>query len=135
VQIELAGPCGSAKVDAEAAGSAFGEGLGLIGWVCDQFKGKATSAPTRAALKIDSSSRGFRDGLERGLALAASANFTRTLSETPPNIATPAYMADQAQKMARKVGLKCTVYKGDAWNANASRASSTSARPAKTSPA
>jgi leucyl aminopeptidase len=113
VMIDLAGPLAAVKADAAAAGSAFGEGLGLLGWVCDQFKGKATTAPTRVKLKIDCSGASFRAGLERGLALAESANFTRTLSETPPNIATPDFMAAQAQKMARETGLKCTVIKGD----------------------
>ena len=112
--IDFAGPIGATRIDAGAAGSAFGEGLGLLGWVCDQFKGKATTAPTRVKLKVDATGRAFRAGLERGLALAASANFTRTLSETPPNIATPDYMAAQAQKMARAAGLKCTVIRGDA---------------------
>ena len=113
VMVDLAGPLSAAKMDAGAAGSAFGEGLGLLGWVCDQFKGKATTAPTRVKLRVDAAGAAFRNGMERGLALAASANFTRTLSETPPNIATPEYMAAQAQKMARAAGLKCTVIRGD----------------------
>lgn len=113
VIVDLAGPLSAARVDAGAAGSAFGEGLGLLGWVCDQFKGKATAAPTRAKLKVEGGGRAFSAGMERGLALAVSANFTRTLSETPPNIATPEFMAAQAQKMARAAGLKCTVIKGD----------------------
>ncbi len=110
--IELAGALAGTKVDAEDAGSAFGEGLGLIGWVCDQFKGKATPAPTRVRLSVGSSSKSFAAGVERGLALAVSANFARTLSETPPNIATPAYMASQAQKLAKQTGLKCRIFEG-----------------------
>ena len=114
VIVDLSGPAAAVKLDSFTAGSAFGEGLGLLGWVCDQFKGKATAAPTRVKLSVDSPTKAFREGLERGMAIAQSANVTRTLSETPPNIATPAYMADQAQKLARKTGLKCTVIKGDA---------------------
>jgi leucyl aminopeptidase len=109
-QIELAGVLG--RIDAAEAGQAFGEGLGLLGWVCDQFKGKATTAPERLKLSVSSSSSAFSKGMERGLALAESANFTRTLSETPPNIATPQFMAAQAQKMARETGLSCRVFKG-----------------------
>jgi leucyl aminopeptidase len=110
VQVELTGILG--RIDPAEAGVAFGEGLGLLGWVCDQFKGKATTAPERLKLSIDSSSKPFNAGMERGLALAESANFTRTLSETPPNIATPQFMAAQAQKMARETGLSCKVFKG-----------------------
>lgn len=110
-QVELGGVLG--KVDAAEAGQAFGEGLGLLGWVCDQFKGKATTTPERLSLTVNSSSKAFSGGMERGLAIATSANFTRTLSETPPNIATPQFMAAEAQKMAKKVGLSCKVFKGD----------------------
>jgi len=46
------------------------------------------------------------------LAIAASANLCRDLSETPPNIATPAWIADQARALARQTGLKCTVLSG-----------------------
>ena len=115
VQVELGGALGQVKgADAARAGSAFGEGLGLIGWVCDEFKGKATPAPKRTSLKVRSSDAEFSAGLERGLGLAVSANLCRTLSNTPPNIATPAYMAEKARRMAREVGLKWSVIEGDA---------------------
>ncbi|MEM9374474.1 MAG: M17 family metallopeptidase, partial [Planctomycetota bacterium] len=39
-------------------------------------------------------------------------NIARTLSQTPPNIATPLWIANEAKKMARKAGLKCTVFQG-----------------------
>ncbi len=109
-QVELSGVLG--HIDGVNAGQAFGEGLGLLGWVCDQFKGTATTAPERLKLSVNSSSKAFNDGMTRGFALAESANFTRTLSETPPNIATPQFMAAQAQKMARETGLSCKVFKG-----------------------
>lgn len=111
-QIELAPLLAGLKIDAAEAGSVFGEGLGLLGWVCDQFKGKATTPPTRLKLNVTSSSAAFNDGLERGLALAESANFARTLSETPPNIATPAFIAQAATRLARKTGLSCHVIEG-----------------------
>jgi len=110
--VELAGPLVEAKVNAGAAGVAFGEGVGLVGWVCDQFRGSATPKKTRAPLALSSGDGPFRSGMARGLALAVSANLTRTLSETPPNIATPDYMAAQCEKMAKKAGLKCRVIRG-----------------------
>ncbi|MEK6700921.1 MAG: leucyl aminopeptidase family protein [Planctomycetota bacterium] len=99
--------------DQRAAGSAFGEGLGLLGWVCDQFRGKGTPDPKRTKLEFSANGKPFATGVERGLALATSANLTRTLSQTPPNIATPMYMAGEAQKMAKATGLSCKVFKGD----------------------
>lgn len=115
--VELASALAGAKrVKLAHAGRCFGEGLGLIGWKNWLFKGTAHSTngekPKRTSLSVSASNREFADGVERGLALAASANFCRDLSETPPNIATPAYMADQARRMARQTGLSCKVFEG-----------------------
>jgi leucyl aminopeptidase len=111
VAFELEGALGAAKVDAKAAGIAAGEGLGLLGWVCDEFRGKATTEPTRVKLVVGGGSAKFAAGLERGLGLAESTNICRTLSQTPPNVATPDWMAEQAQKLAKTVGLSFKVWK------------------------
>ena len=92
--------------------NAFGEGLGLIGWVCDEFKGTAAKRSERQKLKVSGSGKGFAEGLERGLGLAVAANLTRTLSQTPPNIATTGYMAEQAKKLARQTGLSIKIFQG-----------------------
>ncbi len=114
-EIDLGGALGAAvkgRVDHERAGSAFGEGLGLIAWNCDEFKG-TTKKNSRTKLTVSSGEAAFARGLERGLGLAESANIARTLSQTPPNVCTPYWIAGEAQKMSRKAGLKCTVMKGD----------------------
>ncbi len=110
--IELDGPCRSARLDLTTAGSACGEALGLLGWVCDEFRGKASPAPKRTKLDVHAPNADFAAGLARGLALASSANFARTLSQSPPNVATPAWMAEQAKKMAKKVGLSYSIFQG-----------------------
>jgi leucyl aminopeptidase len=51
----------------------------------------------------------LKAGLERGQAVGESINFTRELSNEPPNILTPTEMAARAQQMAREVGLKCEI--------------------------
>lgn len=112
VEIDFAGPLAGANADAQRAGTAFGEGLGLIAWTCDQFRGKATPDPKRTKLAVSAGDKRFADGIKRGLALAESANLARTLSQTPPNICTPDYIARQAQKLARETGLSCRVIKG-----------------------
>ena len=112
VEIDLAGACKAAGLDVQRAGCAFGEGLGLIAWNCDQFRGSASPKSTLAPLEVRAESKPFAAGLERGLGLAASANITRTLSQTPPNIATTTFMASEARKLARQTGLKCTVIQG-----------------------
>src|SRR5258706_298583 len=94
-----------------SAGAAFGEGMGLLAWTCDVFRGKATKQQERTRLSLSSTDRGFTEGLSRGLALAESPNFARTLSQTPPNVATPYWMADQARRLASKVGLSYRAFK------------------------
>lgn len=112
--VEFSGPIASGKLDAHAVGNAFGEGMGLLGWVCDEFRGKATTDPKRTKLSLRVNDTDVLAGVQRGLALAEATNFTRTLSQTPPNIATPAFMAEQAKKLGRKTGLKVSIIEGDA---------------------
>ncbi len=94
------------------AGRGAGEAFGLLAWDHLAFKGKGTDKKPRAAVTVSCTGRAFGGGFEAGLALAESANFARTLSETPPNIATPDWMASQAEKMAKASGLSCTVMRG-----------------------
>jgi len=117
ISIDLVGILSTAKrAKPEFAGRCFGEGLGLLGWKSWVFKGKAAnpgSEPTkRTNLTISSPDTDFAAGLARGLALAGSVNFCRDLSETPPNIAIPSYMAEQARAMAKVAGLSCRVIDG-----------------------
>jgi hypothetical protein len=55
------------------------------------------AASKRVSLRVASVDREFHEGLERGTALAESANFCRTLSQSPPNIATTGFMAQQVR--------------------------------------
>ncbi|MBM4108269.1 MAG: leucyl aminopeptidase family protein [Phycisphaerae bacterium] len=115
VSFALGSSFDAAKADAEECGAAAGEGLGLLSWDGDRaFKGSATPDPKRGRLTIVADDARFRAGLGEGLALAESANLCRTLSQTPPNIATTSFMAAQARKLARATGLRCTVLEGDA---------------------
>ena len=111
-EIDLAGPVKTGKLDQIAAGQAFGEGIGLAAWTCDSFRGSATPDPERTRLTLTAKGAQFAAGLKRGLALAESANVARTLSQTPPNVATPDYIAAEARRMARKLGLSCRVIRG-----------------------
>ncbi|MFG0293814.1 MAG: leucyl aminopeptidase family protein [Phycisphaerales bacterium JB050] len=112
VGLEVIGAIDSSKADAGACGRAFGESFGLLAWDADQFRGSATTKTERQALSLRCSDKAFSAGMEYGLGLAESANVARTLSETPPNICTPEFVAKEAQKLARQTGMKCTVIKG-----------------------
>lgn len=113
MRVDFTSPLAQTKVDAFVAGSAFGEGVGILGWVCDVFRGKATSDPKRTKLAMQFADAEFETGVDRGLGLAESTNFARTLSQSPPNVATPDFMAEQATKLARKTGMKVKVFRGD----------------------
>lgn len=114
VTVDLSGPLAAASINAEAAGVAIGEGFGLISWSRDIFKGSLAKKDERPTLKLSGNDKAFESGLRLGLKLADSANLARTLSETPPNIATPMYMAEQAQKVCKDHGMTCKIIKGDA---------------------
>lgn len=113
VLLALSPALDAAEFNAELAGRYAGEAFGLLSWDNTGFKGalgkKAKDENPRPTIAIDADKKGVRKGLEFGLAIAESVNYTRTLSETPPNIATPDYIAGLAQKLAKECGLKCTV--------------------------
>lgn len=103
----------SDAVDAFDAGAMIGEGLGMLSWSFDSLRGSATTLPNRAKLAVHGCCNAFNDGCERGLGFAEGTNIARTLSQTPPNIATPMWIANEAKKLARKsANLKCTVLSG-----------------------
>ncbi|MEL6329110.1 MAG: leucyl aminopeptidase family protein [Planctomycetota bacterium] len=94
-------------------GRALGEGLGLASWNYDELRGEATDVPERWPLTVRCEDEAFEDGLKTGVAIAAGSNLCRTLSQTPPNIATPEWIAEQCKKLARETRLKCSVISGD----------------------
>ncbi|MEZ6234367.1 MAG: leucyl aminopeptidase family protein [Phycisphaerales bacterium] len=119
VQVELTPALASLKaadrVKPDAAGCCFAEGLALAAFPTDEFKGAATPKKNdKLALTLRASDNAFTDGLARGLGLAKAANLTRALSNTPANIATPMFMADQAKRLARLTGMTCDVISGPA---------------------
>lgn len=112
-RLELSAPFAAAGLAPPLAGQAIGEGLGLAAYICEHFKGKGSKPIPRGSLALASSDPAFRAGIERGLALAESTNLARTLSQTPPNIATPAWIASEAQKLAKDHALACRVFRGE----------------------
>lgn len=116
VEFALSGAMGKLSKKAQVkpfdVGAMLGEGLGLVCWTYDGLRGSATTVAKKPALTLSGSHAKFDDGLRRGLGMAEGSNIARTLSQTPPNIATPMWIAGECKKMARKSGLKCTVFSG-----------------------
>ncbi len=80
-----------------------------------QYHGQKSSEPPVArpeSLAIHLSADAMdaaQNGLTAGRAFAAGGITARTLVNLPPNYCTPAYMAEQADNIAKAHGLKCTV--------------------------
>lgn len=112
VIVNLGHSAAEAGLDVVHCGRCFGEGAGLLSWNNVQFKGKGTDEKKRTSLKFAADRKPFAKGMTLGVALAEATNLTRTLSETPPNVATPQFMAEQAKKLAKSCGLTCEVLEG-----------------------
>tara|TARA_R100000687_G_scaffold71743_1_gene61675 strand:- start:5 stop:1498 length:1494 start_codon:yes stop_codon:yes gene_type:complete len=101
------------SVDAFTAGAMIGEGLGMLSWRYDDLRGTKTELTPKIKLSVQGCCKQFLDGVERGLGFAEGTNIARTLSQTPPNIATPMWIANEAKKMARKSkNLSVSVFSG-----------------------
>ena len=97
-------------IDSNQAGRCIAEGMGLANWRVDFFAGSATNnKAVNPPITINCADAGFRAGMERGLALAESTNYARQIAATPPNICNPTWMAVEARRLARAVGLRCKV--------------------------
>ncbi|MEK6983914.1 MAG: leucyl aminopeptidase [Nanoarchaeota archaeon] len=59
---------------------------------------------------IKNSSKNFEKELNYASIIADAVNKTRHLVNTPPNVATPEYIANYAEELAKKSSLKCTVF-------------------------
>jgi leucyl aminopeptidase len=49
------------------------------------------------------------EAIKRGASIGEGMNLTKTLGNLPPNIATPAYLADTAKDLAKEFKFKCTI--------------------------
>jgi leucyl aminopeptidase len=110
ISVDLSAGFPKKRAEVEALGRAFAEGLALANWRVDKFDGAATRRSERGdALAVDSADADFRDGLRKGLLLGGAVNYAREIGATPPNVCNPAWVAEQARRLAKATGLKCTV--------------------------
>jgi len=78
----------------------------------DKYKTKEKNDKTIETFAIcvaGANEKELKAGLTRGEIIGESINFTRDLSNEPPNILTPTEMAKRAQAMARATGLTCEI--------------------------
>ncbi len=78
----------------------------------DKYKSKKEDQKAIETLSLfvdGADSKNLQGGLDRGKDIGDSINFTKDLSNEPPNILHPTEMANRAVKMAKEVGLKCEI--------------------------
>ncbi len=84
----------------------------LLTWNPGFYQSDYTKNSDLGELEIGFEKSDYSEAL-RGFGLAQSMNFARTLGHTPPNIATPLWIAEKAMLMASQSGLKCEVFQGE----------------------
>lgn len=90
------------------------EGAWLASYKFEDFK--AASARRQHALKsveVWVGSRDLRtaaDGARVGAEMAEATNLTRQVGNQPPNVMSPARLADEARRLARQLKLRCRVW-------------------------
>lgn len=100
--------------DTFAYGNAFGIALQGMSFEVRQFPGSRTESIEKSTLTVAGLSEKFDKGLRHGIELGKCVNFARSLVNTPPNIATPLWMAEQAKQLASHYpGLEVRVISGD----------------------
>jgi len=95
--------------DAELAGRCLGEACAMLSWTSGSMKSEASEV---VDLTLGSENKDLAKGLKFGVELAHCSNLARTYVNTPPNIATPLWMADRAKELEAH-GLKVTVLQGE----------------------
>ncbi|HOC94263.1 MAG TPA: leucyl aminopeptidase [bacterium] len=109
---------GSGGLDPETAACSFAEGAILGLYKFDKYKTKDAKDKTSevgiselAIVTNDAAAaRAAGKGIKLGEILANAANAARDLVNEPPNVLNPAELASRARAMARKRGLKTTVF-------------------------
>ncbi len=101
--------------DVNTAAEALTEGtlLALYSYHGQKSKEKAQDLPEKLTLFVTSEQdiMAAQQGVKAGEAVAAGVKITRDLVNLPPNICTPAHMAQVAEEVAQEAGLKIEVLK------------------------
>ena len=84
--------------------------IGLYKFIEYKSKDKEKIKHIKQITIIINSNENFDKEIEYASAIADAVNKTRDLVNTPPNIATPAYVANYAKELAKKSNLKYTVF-------------------------
>ncbi|MBI2542298.1 leucyl aminopeptidase [Candidatus Woesearchaeota archaeon] len=90
--------------------AALGILMGVYQFTEYKTKDKDKIKKIRQATIISNSGKTFDNEIKYASAVADAVNKTRDLINTPPNVATPEYVAGYAKEIAKKSNLKCTIF-------------------------
>ena len=96
-------------IDDAALARLAGEALMIANHAFVEFKGaakKADETPKTLHAHVESK---LRKAFAAGLEVGDSVNIARRLAATPPNVASPRFIVSECRRLARQVGLKCSV--------------------------
>jgi leucyl aminopeptidase len=103
-------------LDLEAATRALVEGVALGGWRFEELRSEPSEddhRPSLATLGVLVPADGARklaaSGAETGRVIGAAQNYARELAIKPANIVTPSYLADEASRLGKELGLKIKI--------------------------
>ena len=104
-------------IDPAVAAQAATEGAMLAAWRFTELRSSAdeegapvTQVSAAELVVEDAHQQGAQEGLRIGRAVATGQNFARTLQSRPGNVATPQHLGEQAESMAKAVGLEVDVF-------------------------
>jgi len=83
--------------------------IGLYRFIEFKTKDKDKIKHIKQITVITNTNNNFANEIKYASVVAEAVNKTRDLVNTPPNIATPEYVANYAKELAKKSNLKCTV--------------------------
>ncbi len=102
---------GGGALSAEASASAIAEGTLLALYVYNGRKPEGETGPQILELCVPDTRESFavQEAVDQAVAIATSVALTRDLVNRPPNLCTPAYMAEVATRIGDEVGLRVQV--------------------------
>src|SRR3989338_8372844 len=84
--------------------------MGLYKFTDYKTKDKEKIKEIRQITIVTNSGNNFENEINSASVVADAVSKTRDLVNTPPNIATPEYIADYAKELAKRSNLKCAVF-------------------------
>ena len=119
-QIVVALPTKASRLKAEPMAEALAQGMVLSGFRFNELKSDVNGSSddggkchVSVLAATASQSRQLRKGLDRGVIVAESANYARTLAARPGNVINPVTLAAEAKRMASRVKLQCRILAGE----------------------